>query len=49
MNMLRYTLTEYAIHRLFDGYPMKRAINFGAKLKAWRVENKYSECNSTLA
>jgi hypothetical protein len=48
MNMLRHTLPEYAIYRLFDGYPMRKAIDFSAKLKAWRVKNKYSECKASL-
>jgi hypothetical protein len=41
MNMLRHTLPEYAIYRLFDGYPMRRAINFGAKLKVWRLNKEF--------
>jgi hypothetical protein len=49
MEMLRQTLPECAIYRLFDGYPMRKAINFIAKLKAWRVKNKYSECKANLS
>jgi hypothetical protein len=48
MNMLRYTLSECAIYRLFDAYPMRKAINFIGKLKAWRVQNKYAECKANL-
>jgi hypothetical protein len=42
--MPRHTLPVCAVMELFDGYPTKKASDFVAKLKAWRVKNKISEC-----
>jgi hypothetical protein len=45
IDMLRYTLSECGVFRLFDGYPLGVAVDFYGKLKKWRIQNRFEQCS----